>query len=806
LATREGGADGEPAAPAGAAVPSHLRPLRRREWALWGVAALRSAGFPVAGVLRLATPGCAAAADALADLRPRDPAPARAVADFREAVDAAGRALAVEIREIVADGRFREALLWQNRDAFHTGVSPLARAPGPVPRNARYRRAEELVASYWQRYCVKNDTTGFVGPTAWAYWSREHGAAGIQLRVGSALLAGCRAYFEVWGMEALARAIAREPGCALWMRPRRMPFVHVDGTTLFQPNRPPEALPEALAVLLAACDGRRTARELAADLGAGSEPYELLESLRQRRLISWTLDVPVQTHPERHLRALFEDIGRPDLREDALSRLDRLERCLDEVRASAGDAGRLDDALGRLNAVFTEVTGAAPTRSPGAVHRGRTLVYHECLRDVDLTIGPDVLRALDQPLGLLLASARWLTYELAARCWRILDEVFAALSTRTGFPEVDFPTLWFAALPRLRDGGLAREVRRELQRRWAAVLAVPPDRQEVVYRSAEIGDAVRDAFAAPGAGWPGARYHTPDLLLEASAADAIGRGRYRIVLGELHVAINALRHASFVDQHPSPAELFAALDSDIPEPRVVPVPPRQGAWGTSRGHQGLVSSRDWRISFLHDLGGYPESRSLPMGALLVERRDGDLVVRARDRDLTLGVIEVFGDSLTDLAYDLFDLFEPSPHTPRIVFDQVVVSRERWCFRGPELAFARERDEAARFLAARRWWRAHGLPRFAFARTPGEKAIYVDFDSLPYVNLLARAVRRVDDDGHVELTEMLPGHDASWLADAGGGHYTSELRTIAVDRGRVATAADLASAAGVAGAPGERSGV
>lgn len=741
------GADPDRAAP-------HLTPLSRPEWALWALVGLRSAGFPVSGVLRLAT--------------------------------ADGPALAAEAHAIAGDGRFQEALLWQNRDAFHTGVAPLlAKPPGSAPRNSRYRRAEELVASYWQRYCTKNDTTGFVGPTAWARWGRE---PGVQVRVGPALLAGCRARFEVWAIEALARAIAREPGCAPWLRPRRMPFVHVEGATLLQPNRPPEALPPAQAALLAACDGRRTARDLAAARPDASEAdvYALLEELRGRRLISWAPDVPVQTHPERHLRALLQGIGEPALREDALARLDRLEAGLEEVRASAGDARRLDGALGRLNDAFTSVTGAAPTRSPGAVHRGRTLAYHECLRDVEVAVGPDVLRALDEPLGLLLTAARWVTYELAARCRRALDEVFAGLAGRKGAPAVDFPTFWFAALPRLRDPGLGLAVRRELQRRWAAVLAVAPDAKEVVYRSEEIAAAVEEAFAAPGPGWPGARYHTPDLMIDAPSAEAVGRGDYRLVLGELHVAINALRHASFVDMHPAPGELFAALQSDVPEARVVPVPPRSGAWGTSRGHQGLVSPRDWRISFLHDPGGHPEDRSLPMGSLLVERGAADgLVVRARDRDLRLDAVEVFADALTDVAYDQFEILAPAPHLPRVAFDRLVVCRERWCFRGPDLAFARERDEAARFAAARRWRDASGLPRFAFARMPGEKAIYVDFDSLPYVNLLARAARRVPGDGLVELTEMLPDHGGCWLADAAGDRYTSELRTIAVDRGAVA---------------------
>src|SRR6266568_1768061 len=46
-----------------AALPEHLISLPDPSWALWRWAGLRSAGFPVAQVLQLAMPACAAAVD-----------------------------------------------------------------------------------------------------------------------------------------------------------------------------------------------------------------------------------------------------------------------------------------------------------------------------------------------------------------------------------------------------------------------------------------------------------------------------------------------------------------------------------------------------------------------------------------------------------------------------------------------------------------------------------------------------------------------------------------------------------------------
>jgi hypothetical protein len=70
------------------------------------------------------------------------------------------------IREIADSARFSEALTWQNRAAVQTALYSLARnSCESSTRNSDQRQHEELAASYWQRYCTKNDTIGF-----WAGW------------------------------------------------------------------------------------------------------------------------------------------------------------------------------------------------------------------------------------------------------------------------------------------------------------------------------------------------------------------------------------------------------------------------------------------------------------------------------------------------------------------------------------------------------------------------------------------------------------------------------------------------------------
>lgn len=71
-----------------------------------------------------------------------------------------------------------------------------------------------------------------------------------------------------------------------------------------------------------------------------------------------------------------------------------------------------------------------------------------------------------------------------------------------------------------------------------------------------------------------------------------------------------------------------------------------------------------------------------------------------------------------------------------------------------------------------------MPRFVFVKVPEEKKPFqVDFESSVSIERLAHFTRAA---GSVTVTEMLPEVGKSWLADAAGNRYVSELRLAAVD--------------------------
>jgi len=169
------------------------------------------------------------------------------------------------------------------------------------------------------------------------------------------MLAERNLYFEGWCIEALAETLSKNRQLLPWCAPRRMPHIHVEDTQLYVPFAPTIRLPRSQALVLQACDGVRTAQEIArtitgdpaSGLKSGQEVYRVLESLCETKRIVWTLEIaPEGVSPERALRRLLERIDDDCLRRTSLASLEQLENARLAVAQAAGEGDQLVDKLG----------------------------------------------------------------------------------------------------------------------------------------------------------------------------------------------------------------------------------------------------------------------------------------------------------------------------------------------------------------------------------------------------------------------------------------------------------------------------
>ncbi|MFE2723401.1 lantibiotic dehydratase [Kitasatospora sp. NPDC059327] len=752
-------------------------------WRLWDQVAVRGPGFPADGVLRLAPEGLGAAADKFGA---RDKLSGAAWQAFEEEFAQAAAQAAANAQEIAASGSFRAAVAWQNRGVLDSAIRPFLNwSPATEGRTFKQRQREEFVAHYWQRFCVKNDTIGFFGPVGWGSFDTTR--PGITVDPGTGLTASSEIFWSSWSMDALAREIGADPAVRAWTAPRRVPFVRLEEDAVRLPGRPARPVPAHTLGVLRLCDGTRSAHAIQQETGPDVDVPALLDELVRLRWITWQFDVPADIRPDRRLRAGIERIGEPAVRAAALARLDELERARDAVRAAADDPDRLVAALTEVEQTFQRVTDAAAKREKsGSTAPGRAVVYQDCRRAARVTLGSDVLAAL-APLDLLMDGAAWLAAALATRVADRVAAVYTKLRAETdpGRP-VDLATFWFACMPVLHGaaGADAAELQAEFEGHWQRILPSSDGVRRVNVAAADLAGRVAEAFGpATAAGWTAARYISPDMMIAAEDTAAIDRGEFELALGELHLASNTLGNELFVNQHPAPGELFDRTDRDHPAPRLMPLLPKEHkARLSARIRHALVRPQDYQVALLDNTADPHRERTTPSADTVVEQRDGRLVVVLPD-GAVFPAIEVFSHVLTTLVMDRFRLLPETDHSPRITIDKMVVARETWRFTGPALDFADEKTEPRRFVRARHWQDANELPRFVFVVSPTEpRPFFVDFDSPVYVNILAKAARRLarkDPDARLTVTEMFPTPEQAWLTDDQGRRYTSELRLVAV---------------------------
>jgi hypothetical protein len=779
----------------GEAIPSHRVALAGTTWSVWRDVCVRSAGFPADMMAEICDEPLARSADLVgARLAGADPA-ARAAYDTAFA-NAAER-LSLAVAAVDAQPRFREAITWQN-----PGLAQRLRDAGVgTGRRAQDRKRELLIANYMQRYCLKNDTIGFFGPVGWA--SADSCATGLVVIPGEHLLARRTTYFEVWAIDKVAAAIARQGRELGWLRPRRTRSVFVDANVLHRPHRKPVTLTDDELRVLLACDGGRTIRDIADDTG-NPQAHVLLTRLAELGAVRLDLDGPADAWPERLLRDKLELIADPVARAAALEPVDQMVRARDAVAATDGDPAGLREALAALDATFEEITGSAPTRRAGANYAGRTLVYQDSVRDVRVELGTVVTGALAAPLGFVLDSARWLVNDLTDRYRAYFRELLDHESARAGGGPVLLQRLLTVAAPNLRrrEGELSAASTAELQRRWAMVLGPPqsPSRHHV---SADaIRAKVAECFPGRPVAYSGARQQAPDIMLAAASAAEVERGNFLLVLGELHLATNTLDQRDFVEQHPDPARLVAAEQADRGPGRVNLIYGKDHPYVTSRTSPPSALMDPGQLYWSADINDSLEPPAtatvLPGAAMTVTRRGEDLIVGvpqsvagplcagtscAGTSCAELDFFEVIGDVMMMVLIDAFQLAGPAEHRPRITIDKFVLTREQWTFQVADSAWAFAKDEQERYYLARRWRQEHELPERVFYRVPVElKPSHADFRSLVLVNLLAKHIRLTHAAGHDKytVTEMLPDTEQLWLTDRQGRGYSSELRIIAYD--------------------------
>lgn len=484
-----------------------------------------------------------------------------------------------------------------------------------------------------------------------------------------------------------------------------------------------------------------------------------LESWGVQRLaaaIDPELRVPYAPRSEDDLRQRLDAHRDPAVRARGLAAVSKLVA----AREALARAGRdeLPAALAALDETFIRLTGAQPTRNPGRAYGARTLAYLDCMRDLDVTIGPALLDEIAPALLALFEAGRW----YCGRIHRIgAGIVQSVLPTRGRVPFV-------SVLPRVMGPLMAPppeigDVLAELQRRIGVLLADP--------EPSTLAARARLAFADREPAWRFSGHQSMDLQIAARDEQAIRDGDYLAVVGDFHPGANPLCQGLFAHRHPAPERLreLYRREAGAAQPFLLP-PWGAGMHAEARGAP-VLGDDAIHIAMSTESVAPNGHRTWQPHELWVET-SGDLVDASGG--LRVPLADVFSAPIFVSGVRSWNPLAGGEHSSRITVGRAVLRRESWSVPGAHAPADADR------LAA--WARDRGMPRRVFVKTPLErKPFYLDLDSPVLRRIAARHIRQSTEAREpVRFTEMLPGLEDCWLADAEGRRYTSELRLVAFD--------------------------
>ena len=273
--------------------------------------------------------------------------------------------------------------------------------------------------------------------------------------------------------------------------------------------------------------------------------------------------------------------------------------------------------------MFVELTGREPVRNAGRAYGARTLCYLDCMRDLDVTIGPGLLEEVAPALRVLFEAGSWYCGRVNEIGRRVIEQALPTSGRGPFRPVLTEALKTIMQLP----PELADEVA-ELQRRFAKVLADP--------------DPATSARAPRLCSPIGCRLGGTQRFIDRPSDRGTHRGRCHrgrrlAVVGDIHLGNNPLMQGVFAHRHPSPLALVRLQHDAIGSRFPVLVPPFAPGMGVDARGAPLLPDGAVRIAATPDTRAPGRQRTWLPHELLVDGTD----LVDRGGSLRRALLEVF---------------------------------------------------------------------------------------------------------------------------------------------------------------------
>lgn len=676
----------------------------------------------------------------------------------------------------------REALFLSNPEALQRIDALIERGIEQIDSRARQRL--RLGWNYVQRLCAKNDTSSFFGPIAWGKFVGED-KADINLELcATPWLSSRKTFFEHWVVLRLALAVSVDPGLRDSLPITLSEGCHVENGVLKYPIGKAQKLDALGAAML---DGftdmhkpglscATTVARLAAQGFAQRDVVALLEFLLAKKVLIAGFSIPPGSdRPLERFGQRLSDLDVPtDIKAPWLALLSNLEA--QRVNFEKGGLEERAVALDAIRALLTDA-GVDLSRTHGQMYVGRFPLYEDCSRNLHVELGGRLAQTLKTELEPIMGLYRWLVSAVAVR---LHDRYLACwLKLQASGPDaagVDFLSFFSLLTTQDHREVVIGEIRDILRNCWGQITAQHKGQVEVALAGADLdrllqllnnSESRAECFQVLGKD-----IHSPDFMLAARNLEAVERGDYQIVIGEVHPAVHTVSQPVAQPFCPYAEEIRQEVQ-DLLAPRTLVIADSPETY--QRSHIDWLDVPALMQVVLPKGGGHVAfERTLLSGRGEVILKSGVLTFRDKRYDIEQDLLTVLPSEMHRICFALAGELIGHSESRRLKIGRIILKRQSWYMTGDTLPVGVEPGEnLGGYLAWRRWAVQMGLPRHVFVKCESEpKPIYVDFCNPLALDLLAGLAKKKEP---MRFSEMRPAPDELWLEDD-RGRYCTEFRT------------------------------
>lgn len=685
-----------------------------------------------------------------------------------------------QLFSFLRNNMIREAIYLSNPEALKRIDSIVNDSNFKV--NSRIRQRLRLAWNYLQRFCAKNDTASFFGPIAWGeFGDKNMTKMEVNFKNGN-WLAKRKTSFEYWVIDRFSAAINQDPQLRQFLPIRINYGCYFYNEKLYFPinkSIAPSKLGNNILNLLSDNSkneltyGQLINRFCDCD-ESKRNTKNTVDFLIEKGVIDLGIRIPPGINsPELKLISALDALpssSHVSLWSDRINKLIELKN-----QFEAGDLPARIEVNSKFGSFF-EKTNINTIRTQGKMYVGRFAVYEDCGRNLSIILGQEISISIKKDMEVIMNLYVWLANILSTY---MQDQYYYIWSDmiKGDIEEVDF--IHFLNQVQLTDcvECVVNSVKPIIEKAWKCLIKEESFENEYKLEKHDFVRLInllceyepRSKFLQKN---NSVFIHSPDFMISANTVEAIKKGNYEVILGEVHPAVHTVSQPVAYPFCHKPKEILKEV-SDLLSNKTLVLADSPESY--QRSHiDWLECSELWQVVLPGNVAKVPAERQIPAGRGKVVFEEGQLYFKDRKTGIVQDLLTLMPGDYHRACFSLAGDVTGNCLPYRLRYNNIIFKRYSWSIATDNLPkFKRPGESLDSYLDWQKWAKENKMPRYVFVKSPSEtKPFYVDFKNPLAIDLLSSLDNRSEI---LRFSEMKPSPEELWLEDE-RGKYCCEFRT------------------------------